>query len=194
MGAYGRLRLCVLLAGALLASAAGAQHGGPPGGGAVGGGMPGGHTMGSGAAGGLPGAGGAFSHSRSDSLPGAAPESAGTVGAVRGGLQFGPPGRWWDDKRFAKDLRLRPDQQHRMDAIFEANRAGLQRRLQDLEQEQNRMGALTHTRVLDEPALLAEIDRMAVAHAELEKANTHYLLQIRAEMDTEQIARLEQHH
>ena len=27
---------------------------------------------------------------------------------MRPGLQLGPPGRWWDDKHFAKDLQLRP--------------------------------------------------------------------------------------
>jgi len=34
-------------------------------------------------------------------------------------------------------------------------------------------------RPTDEPALFAQIDRVAQARAELEKATTHYLLQIR---------------
>ena len=42
-----------------------------------------------------------------------------------------------------------------------------------------------------EAALFAQIDRVAQARAELEKANTHLLLQLRREMDAEQIRRLE---
>lgn len=112
---------------------------------------------------------------------------------MRGGLQLGPPGRWWDDKHFAKDLKLRPDQQRRMDAIFEANKPALLRRFGDLQQEQSRMEALTHASTLDEGALNSQIDRIAQARAELEKANTHYLLQIRNEMDAGQVQRLEDH-
>lgn len=112
---------------------------------------------------------------------------------MRGGLQLGPPGRWWDDKHFAKDLKLRSDQQHRMDFIFETNRSALLKRYQDLQQEQLRMEALTHGKTFDEPTLFAQIDRIAQARAELEKANTHLLLQIRSEMDTDQISRLEEH-
>jgi Spy/CpxP family protein refolding chaperone len=112
---------------------------------------------------------------------------------MRGGLQIGPPGRWWDDKHFAKDLKLRNDQQRRMDGIFEANRGSLLRSFENLEQEQGRLETLTRARALDESALFAQIDRVAQARAELEKANAHYLIQIRSEMDADQIQRLEQH-
>ena len=112
---------------------------------------------------------------------------------MRGGLQLAPPGRWWDDKHFAKDLKLRPDQQRHMDLLFEQNRPALLKQYETLQQEQNRMEALTHARMLEESALFAQIDRVAQARADLEKANAHLLLQIRGEMDADQIARLEQH-
>src|ERR1700719_482801 len=41
---------------------------------------------------------------------------------LRGGLQLGPPGRWWDDKEFAQELGLSAAQARRMDEIFQANR------------------------------------------------------------------------
>jgi Spy/CpxP family protein refolding chaperone len=110
-----------------------------------------------------------------------------------GGLQLGPPGRWWDDKHFAKDLHLQSDQQKKMDAIFVQNRPSLLGTYDALQQEEQRMEALTHAKVLDENALFAQIDRVAQARAALEKANTHLLLQIRAEMTPDQIDRLEQH-
>lgn len=88
---------------------------------------------------------------------------------------------------------LRPEQQRKMDAIFEANRSALLTRYQALQQEESKMAALTKVAVPNEDQLFTEIDRVAQARAYLEKANTHYLLQIRREMDAAQIARLEEH-
>lgn len=174
-----------LLAGALASSPhLHAQHGGGHGGGGMGG--PGG-GIGQREGGRSANFNSSRDHDRSDN----APASAGTQ---RNGLQLGPPGRWWDDKHFAKNLKLRTDQQQRMDVLFEQNRPVLLRRFEALEQEQLRMEALLHANILDEGSLYTQIDRIAQARAELEKANTHYLLQIRGEMDADQIARLEQQH
>jgi Spy/CpxP family protein refolding chaperone len=112
---------------------------------------------------------------------------------MRAGLQLGPPGRWWDDKSFAKSLKLRPEQQARMDAIFEQNRSALLSRYQGLQQAEAQMEELSRAHTLDEAAIFAQIDRVYQSRAELEKANAHYLLQIRKEMDADQIARLEKH-
>lgn len=122
-----------------------------------------------------------------------APDRTEATSTLRGGLQLGPPGRWWDDKHFAKDLKLRADQQHKMDSIFEDHRADLLRHFETLEDEQNKLETLTRAKVLDEPALMAEIDRVAQARAELEKANTRYLIEIRNQMDPDQVTRLESH-
>lgn len=127
-------------------------------------------------------------------MDGRGPDAPDTTARAGPGLQLGPPARWWDDKGFAKSLKLRPDQQRRMDAVFEANRQALVKGSQDLEQEELRMNSLAHSRTLDEASLFAEIDRLEQARAELEKARTHYLLQLRAEMDPDQIDKLEQRH
>jgi Spy/CpxP family protein refolding chaperone len=110
---------------------------------------------------------------------------------MRGGLQLGPPGRWWDDKHFAKSLHLRPEQKKRMDDLFDENRATLVSRYQALQQEESKMEALSRAQTLEESALFAQIDRVAQARAELEKANTHLLLQVRKEMDSDQITHLD---
>lgn len=182
----------LLLAGVLFAPLAWGQHGGGPPGGGGGGGMgPGGPPpggMGRGNAG-DPGFGGPHG----GPPPGNSSDATGMVSTMRGGLQLGPPGRWWDDKHFAKELKLRPDQQRHMDLHFEESRQVLLRRHDNYELEENRMEALTHSRMLDEASLFAQIDRLTQARAELEKATTHLLLQIRNEMDADQIARLEQH-
>lgn len=182
---FGLFLLAVSLS--LTGAAARAQHGG---GGGHGGGMPGGGGMGGPGMpmGGNPGFNyrpdyGTNSRSRNGS-----PDSAGTR---RGGLQLGPPGRWWDDKHFAKKLNLRPEQQQHMDSIFEANRPNLAKRLDDLQQEQGRLEAMYRSKTLDENTLYGQIDKVSQARAELGKVYTHYMLQIRGEMDTDQLKKLQ---
>jgi Spy/CpxP family protein refolding chaperone len=117
-----------------------------------------------------------------------------TMSTVHSGLQLGPPGRWWDDKHYVKALHLRSEQQKRMDSVFEQNKANLVSKYQALQQEESKMEVLSHADALDEGALFAQIDRVAQARADLEKANTHMMLQVRKEMDADQTARLDRLH
>jgi len=145
--------------------------------------------MGGGNRPGFPGGG-----SRPGLSPGSIPSPSrnSTDAPVRAGLQLGPPGqRWWDDRGFVKSLKLRPDQQARMDAIFEQNRNLLLSRFDGLQQAEAQMAQLSNSASPDESALYAQIDRVAQARADLEKANTHLLLQLRSQMDPDQIKRLE---
>jgi Spy/CpxP family protein refolding chaperone len=106
-------------------------------------------------------------------------------------MQLGPPERWWDDKSFARNLKLRPDQQARMDAIFEQNRPALLASLGSVRQAEAQMQELSKSATPDQDALFAQIDRVSQARAELEKTHTRMLLQIRKEMDPDQIKQLE---
>ena len=126
---------------------------------------------------------------------GGPPPNAGgsATSSMRGGLQLGPPGRWWDDKKFAKSLGLNGDQQKRMDGIFGQNRDSLLSRYESLQKAESRLESLTRSNKPSEAALFSEIDHVAQARAELEKANTHMLLQLRDEMTAEQIGKLEDH-
>ena len=177
------------LAVASTAFAQGRGGGGPP----PGGGGPGGPGGGGGMGGPpFPGNG-----------PGSGPGQMGNVppqsgqrgpageGPPRPGLQLGPPGRWWDDKSIIKNLKLRPDQQAHMDAIFDQNRNVLLAHLENVHQAEAQMEEISKSPAPDESALFAQIDHVAQARAELDKANTHMLLQIRKEMDADQIKRLE---
>lgn len=111
----------------------------------------------------------------------------------RPGMQLGPPERWWDDKSFARNLRLRPDQQARMDTIFEQNRPALLASLQGVQQAEAQMQELSKSATPNQDALFAQIDKVSQARAELEKAHTRMLLQLRKEMDPDQIKRLERY-
>lgn len=166
-----------------------AQHhgrGGPGGGGFPGGGM---HEEEGHGYGGPMGGGGMGFPRRADVPPGMGRDAGVRAHA---GLQVGPPGRWWDDKHYVKQLKLSEDQQRHMDAIFEQSRPVLINRLESLQREEQRMETLTHAKALDEAALFAQIDRIEQARAELGKATAHYLVQLRSELDAGQITRLEE--
>jgi Spy/CpxP family protein refolding chaperone len=130
--------------------------------------------------------------SRSSNVPSEMNRS--NPGRMHPNVQVGPPGRWWDDKHFAKQLKLTEDQQRHMDAIFEQNRPALLKRYENLELEEQRMEALTHAKTLDESALFAQIDRIEQARADLGKASLHCQVLIRNELDQDQIAKLEDQH
>ncbi len=191
----GQLAALCLLAGMAGGALAQGRGGGGPGGGGPpppppnnggGGGFPGG-----GPGGGMGGPGN-FGGSRTPPPP-PAPRQDSTGTAARSGLQIGPAARWWDDKKFAKDLKLRPEQQQKMDAIFDSNREVLLKSYDSLKQEQQKLEMLSNADVPNEQALDSQIERVTQARAELEKANTHLLLELHREMDAEQLARLEKH-
>ncbi len=105
--------------------------------------------------------------------------------------QLGPPTRWWDDKKTIKHLGLRNDQKQRMDDIFESNRQQLSTLLGNLQREEARLVSLPPGDLQDEGKVFAAIDRVSQARAELEKAHAHILLQIRQQMDPQQLATLD---
>jgi len=110
---------------------------------------------------------------------------------IRSGPQLGLAGRWWDDGKTAKKLGLRSEQQRRMDDIFESNKSNLLGLLANLQREENHLTSLPPGELQDEAKVFAAIDRVAQARADLEKANAHILMQIRQQMDSNQLAALD---
>jgi Spy/CpxP family protein refolding chaperone len=110
---------------------------------------------------------------------------------ARGGLQLTPPGRWWDEKHAVERLALSSAQQRKMDEIFEANRPKLQALFNNLQTEQAHLANLSPAERQDEAKVFAAIDRVTQAHAELEKADAHIQLQIRQQLDANQLAQLD---
>ncbi len=112
-------------------------------------------------------------------------------GGVRGGPALGLPGRWWDDKHFIKQLGLRSDQQKQMDAIFEAHKGALASSLQNLQRERAQLGSLSQKDLQDETKVLAAIDRVVAARADLAKESTQLLSALRKQLDPQQMAALD---
>ena len=175
----------LLLAVAMAATASLAVAQGGHGGG--GGGAPGGGGMGRGTFG-----GGSMSENLRTTQP-PPPSNGDNSSTMRGGLQLGPPGRWWDDKSFARTLGLDSGQQHRMDDVFNSSKPTLVKLYKSLQHEESQLEKLTRGRNPDEAQIFAQIDRVTQARGELEKTSAHMLLAIRKEMTDEQIARLDDH-
>ena len=86
-------------------------------------------------------------------------------------FHMGPRGRWWNNPDTVKKLSLTADQQKRIEAVAEQSRPGLTTRLDSLRNEEKEMMPLLAVDTPDESKILAQIDRVAQARAELEKAN-----------------------
>jgi Spy/CpxP family protein refolding chaperone len=106
-------------------------------------------------------------------------------------VQVGPPGRWWDDPNFAQRLGLSGEQQKKMDDIFNANRLKLIDLFAGVQKEEAIMEPLVAADPPEENKVLAQIDRVAQARAELEKANARMLLEIRRQLTHEQWVKLQ---
>jgi Spy/CpxP family protein refolding chaperone len=88
-------------------------------------------------------------------------------------------------------LALTADQQKRMDDIFQQNRLRLIDLNASLQKEEAIMEPLVSADQPDEPKILAQIDRVAQARAELEKANARLLLGIRRVLTPEHWKKLQ---
>jgi len=103
----------------------------------------------------------------------------------------GPPGRWWDNPEMARKLGLSAEQQKRMDEIFQQHRLTLIDLNASLQKEEAILEPLMEADQPEESRIVAQIDRVAQARAELEKANARMLLGIRKVLNPDQWKKLQ---
>ncbi|HTZ59670.1 MAG TPA: Spy/CpxP family protein refolding chaperone [Acidobacteriaceae bacterium] len=101
-------------------------------------------------------------------------------------FHVGPFGRWWNNPEFVQKLGLTADQQKKMEAVFEQNRPGLLDLLANVRKEEAAMEPLLAADPLDDAKILAQIDRVTQARAELERANGRMLLGLRKVLTLQQ--------
>jgi periplasmic protein CpxP/Spy len=106
----------------------------------------------------------------------------------------GPYGRWWDNPEVAERIGLTDDQKKKMDDVFQQARLKLIDLDAALKKEEVSMEPLVNSDQPDEAKLLAQIDRVAQARAELEKANARMLLGIRRVLTVDQWKKLQEMH
>jgi Spy/CpxP family protein refolding chaperone len=101
------------------------------------------------------------------------------------------PGTWWNNADTVTRLNLTKDQQKKMDDIFQQFRLTLIDLNASLSKEELIMDPLIAAERLDEAKILTQIDRIAQARAELEKANSRMLLAIRQSLTMEQWTKIQ---
>ena len=91
----------------------------------------------------------------------------------------GPKGEWWTSPEMAQRLGLTSDQTKKMDDVFQQARLKLIDLDAAVRKEEVIMERLVSADQPDEAKIVAQIDKVAQARAELEKANARMLLGIR---------------
>lgn len=99
-------------------------------------------------------------------------------------------GRWWNDPKLAQQLQLTEQQKKQMDKIFLEHRLNLIDLNANLEKQQVLLRPMISADQPNENQVLAQIDKIAQARAELEKANARMLFDIRKTLTAEQWQKL----
>ncbi|HEU4636505.1 MAG TPA: Spy/CpxP family protein refolding chaperone [Edaphobacter sp.] len=107
------------------------------------------------------------------------------------GMHIGLPGMWWKNAEIAQKISLTTDQQKRMDDIFQQSRLQLIDLKANVEKQEVMLEPMLSANPPDTNKVLAQIDRVAGARAELEKANARMLLGIRGVLSADQWTKLQ---
>jgi Spy/CpxP family protein refolding chaperone len=100
-------------------------------------------------------------------------------------------GRWWKNPEMVEKLGVTADQQKKMDDIFQQHRLKLIDLNASVEREEVTLEPMMAADQPDEARIVAQIDKVAQARAELEKANARMLLGIRRVLTPDQWKKLQ---
>ncbi len=103
--------------------------------------------------------------------------------AMRSHNEFG---RWWNNPKLVEKLKLTDDQRKAMDDIFLKHREKLVDLRGNLEKAEIELEPLVKADQPNESAVMSQIDKVAQARAELEKANARFLFALRAKLTPDQ--------
>jgi len=103
----------------------------------------------------------------------------------------GDHGRWWNNPKMVEKLKLTDEQRKGMDDTMLQHRETLIDLRGSLEKAELALEPMMGEDQPNESGILAQIDRVAQARAELEKANARFLLAIRSKLTPEQWKQLQ---
>jgi protein CpxP len=106
----------------------------------------------------------------------------------------GGGGQFWNNPQTVATLKLTDDQRKAMDGILQQHKVTLIDLRANLEKAEVTMGPLMKADQPNESAILASIDKVAQARAELEKANARFLLALRGQLTADQWKQLQAMH
>ena len=121
--------------------------------------------------------------------PGQGPERDGPPPMERA-FHDGHFGRWWNNPQIAQQLNLTDQQKKQMDDIFLQHRLKLIDLNAALEKQETLFRPMIEADQPDEAKILAQIDAIAQARADLEKANARMLFDIRKVLTADQWQKL----
>jgi Spy/CpxP family protein refolding chaperone len=98
----------------------------------------------------------------------------------------GDHGRWWNNPKVIERLKLTDEQRKAFDGIMMEHREKLIDLRANVQKAELAMEPLVGADQPDEARILSQIDKVAQARAELEKANARFLLAIRNKLTPEQ--------
>jgi Spy/CpxP family protein refolding chaperone len=102
-------------------------------------------------------------------------------------------GKWWNNPSTVEKLQLSDDQRKAMDGIFQQHREQLIDLRANLEKAELALEPLMGDEQPNESAVLQQIDKVAAARAELEKANARFLFALRAKLTPDQWKQVQQY-
>ena len=123
-----------------------------------------------------------------------------TINTAGGNFSFGVgvgigigarSGRWWTRPEVIEQLGLSADQRKNLDDILQQHRLKLIDLDAALQREEVTLEPLVSAQPPDDAKVTAQIDRVAQARAELEKANSRMLWQVRRVLTPEQWTQLQ---
>jgi Spy/CpxP family protein refolding chaperone len=103
----------------------------------------------------------------------------------------GGQGQFWNNPNVVKLLTLTDDQRKAMDGILQDHKMKLIDLRANLEKAEVTMGPMMKADTPDQKAIEAQIDKVVMARAELEKANARFLLDIRMQLKPDQWKQLQ---
>ena len=106
-------------------------------------------------------------------------------------------GQFWNNPRTVAELKLTDDQRKAMDGILQEHRMTLVDLQASLQKAELGMEPLMKADEPNQAAILAQIDKVAQARAELEKANARFLLALRGKLTPDQwkqLRAMREHH
>lgn len=115
-------------------------------------------------------------------------------GPMGGSMGFGMERKWWKDEYVAQQINLTPEQIKRMDTIFEQSKLQLIDMRANLQKQEVLLEPLLSANPVDTTRTMAQIDKVAQARADLEKADAKMLLGIRGVLTPEQWTKLNERH
>ena len=114
-------------------------------------------------------------------------------GGMHGGFRGLPHGLWWKNPMVVQQIGITPEQQKKMDDILQQSRLQLIDLKANVERQEVLLRPMLDANPPDTAQVLAQVDKLAQARADLEKANARMLLGIRTVLTPDQWTKLQAH-